>query len=56
MGVLYEEYRTVKGVQLAHRTVNFVNNKPVGRTDYSSIQINPSIPENIFSPPGQRAR
>jgi hypothetical protein len=56
MTVLYEEYRTVKGVQLPHRILNFVNGKPVGRTDFTSIQTNPSIPENIFSAPGDGAR
>ena len=56
MAVLYEEYRTVKGVQLPHRILNFVNGKPVGRTDFTSIQTNPSVPENIFSAPGDGAR
>lgn len=56
LAVVYEEYRTVKGVQLPHRILNFVNGKPVGRTDFTSIQTNPSIPENIFSAPGDGAR
>ena len=56
MAVLYEEYRTIKGVQLPHRILNFINGNPVGRTDFTSVQINPSIPEKIFSAPGQGAR
>lgn len=56
MAVLYEEYRTVKGVQLPYRLLNFINGKPVGRTDFTSIQTNPSIPENIFSAPEDGAR
>ncbi len=53
LGVVYEEYRTIKGVQLPYRILNFINGQPVGRTDFTSIQINPSIPENIFSAPGR---
>jgi len=56
MAVLYEEYRTIKGVQLPHRVLNFINGNPVGRTDFTSVQINPSIPEKIFSTPERGAR
>jgi len=54
-GVVYEDYRPVKGLQMPFRTINFVNGKAIGRSDYQSVQTNPSLPENIFSSPGNGA-
>ena len=51
MGVAYEDYRDVKGVQLPFRLLNFVNGQLVGRTDYQSVQINPPLPERVFERP-----
>ena len=50
-GVLYEDYRPVKGVQMPFRKINFVNGQLVGRSDFQSVQANPSIPEKVFSMP-----
>jgi len=55
LGVVYEDYRTVKGVQLPFRILNFVNGQPVGRTDFQSVQTNPSLPEAVFSAPELKA-
>ena len=55
-GIAYEEYRPVKGVQLPYRIQNFVNGKPVAQADFGSVQINPSLPENVFSAPGLKAK
>jgi len=55
-GIAYEEYRPVKGVQLPFRIQNFVNGKPVGQADFGAVQINPSLPEDVFSAPGLKAK
>jgi len=51
-GVVYEDYRPVKGMQVPFRMINFVNGKPIVVTSFQSIQTNPSVPEKVFSPPG----
>ena len=51
--VVYEDYRTVKGLQLPFRISNYINGQAVGRTDFVSVQTNPSLPEKIFSAPGK---
>ena len=55
LGVVYEEYRTIKGVQLPFRILNYVNGQGVGQTDFQSVQTNPSLPETVFSTPGSEA-
>lgn len=55
LGVVYEEYRAVKGIQLPFRILNFVNGQAVGRTDFLSVQTNPFLPEDVFSRPGEKA-
>lgn len=56
IGIVYEEYRVVKDIQLPLRILNYINGQPVGQTDFMSVQTNPSLPENVFSPPGTGAR
>jgi hypothetical protein len=51
MGAGYSDYRTINGVMLPFRIVNYVNGTPIAESRYDSVKVNVSLKPDTFSPP-----
>lgn len=49
--VVYDTYRLVKGVQLPLRMRNLLNEQLVGRSEFTTVQIDPALPQTVFTEP-----
>jgi hypothetical protein len=49
MGIVYEDYKSVAGVMLPHRIINFVYGNAIAESRYDTVRVNAELDQNTFN-------